>query len=198
MSYTTREEWLEVAAQRLCQRFEVAQQPVPNTFKVSCGFPSRSALGTSKRRVGECWSREACADDYNLVFISPVLSSPIEALGTLLHELVHVAVGVEAKHGHDFKVCALAVGLQGKMTATTLSEGAESDMHGLSADLGPYPQPVFDPKKSGIKKQTTRMHKVACPSCGYTARVAAKWIDLGCPKCPCGVEMEEVEQGGEG
>jgi len=37
-----------------------------------------------------------------------------------------------------------------------------------------------------IKKQTTRMIKAECPSCGYTARISQKWVDVGLPTCPCG------------
>lgn len=39
-------------------------------------------------------------------------------------------------------------------------------------------------------KQTTRMKKCMCPKCGYTARIAAKWIQVGLPTCPCGTELE--------
>jgi hypothetical protein len=37
---------------------------------------------------------------------------------------------------------------------------------------------------SAPPKQTTRLHKVACADCGYTARVAQKWLDIGAPHCP--------------
>lgn len=42
---------------------------------------------------------------------------------------------------------------------------------------------------------TTRMRKVACPVCGYTVRMARKWIAVGMPTCPCGATMapEDIE-----
>lgn len=39
-------------------------------------------------------------------------------------------------------------------------------------------------------KQTTRLIKVACPTCAYPARVTRVWIErLGPPSCPCGERM---------
>jgi len=34
------------------------------------------------------------------------------------------------------------------------------------------------------KTQTTRLRKVICGECGYTARVTAKWLEVGPPDCP--------------
>ena len=34
-----------------------------------------------------------------------------------------------------------------------------------------------------------RLRKVICADCGYTARVARSWMDVGLPTCPCGAEM---------
>ena len=40
--------------------------------------------------------------------------------------------------------------------------------------IGKYPhQELTDSKK----KQTTRLIKVACDSCGYTVRISRKWLD---------------------
>ena len=50
------------------------------------------------------------------------------------------------------------------------------------------------------KKQTTRQLKCACPTCGYLARVAKKWLDVGAPICPTdGVALvcEDGQDGGE-
>lgn len=35
-------------------------------------------------------------------------------------------------------------------------------------------------------KQTTRMRKAECATCGYTIRVSRAWIAVGMPSCPCG------------
>lgn len=47
-------------------------------------------------------------------------------------------------------------------------------------------------RRRGRKRQSTRLNKVSCPDCGYTARVTRKWIAAkGAPICPCShVPME--------
>jgi len=45
------------------------------------------------------------------------------------------------------------------------------------------------------KKQTTRMKKVACSSCGCLIRMTRHWIELcGCPTCACGAVMERAAE----
>lgn len=64
---------------------------------------------------------------------------------------------------------------------------------------GPYPHAQLDPScTDGKKKQGTRMIKVVCPSCGYTVRTTAKWLEVGLPTCPCGEDMEADEGSGKG
>lgn len=43
---------------------------------------------------------------------------------------------------------------------------------------------------AGVAKQSTRMLKVECGSCGYTLRTTAKWLEVGTPTCPCGTLMD--------
>ena len=39
------------------------------------------------------------------------------------------------------------------------------------------------------RSSTCRLRKVICADCGYTARIARSWMDVGLPTCPCGSEM---------
>jgi len=190
-THKTREEWLMAGAKLLEKHIEEHQQPKPTSYQCSASLPSKSALSAHKRRVGEAWSPKAC-NGVSQVFISPTLQDPIDILGTLLHELVHVAVGVEHGHRSPFAVCARAVGLEGKMTSTKVSEDLRPTLETIANNLGPYPQRQFDPRLSGKKVQSTRLLKVECPGCGYIARITQKWIDVGCPVCPCGEEMQAV------
>lgn len=32
--------------------------------------------------------------------------------------------------------------------------------------------------------QTSRMHRVMCPQCGYLARASRRWLAVGAPLCP--------------
>lgn len=47
-----------------------------------------------------------------------MLTEPLTILATLVHELVHTAVGTRVRHRAPFRRLALAVGLRGRMTAT--------------------------------------------------------------------------------
>jgi hypothetical protein len=40
------------------------------------------------------------------------------------------------------------------------------------------------------KTDTCRLRKVSCPDCGYVARVARSWLQVGLPGCPCGGTLE--------
>jgi len=183
----TREEWLEGATARLRPIFDEQGYSIPDRVRVACGWPSRAGVAARNRRIGECWAAEASAERVCNIFISPCLDNPVEVLAVLVHELVHAVVGLGAKHGPIFRKCAVAVGLTGKMTATTPTPELVECLNALG--LPAYPHGKLTP---GLKrtKQTTRLIRVVCPACGYTARIANKWLDeSGCPTCPCGQEM---------
>ena len=91
-----REQWLNECIQKLRPEFEQLAHPLPEKIRASCSWPSKSGLANKKRRIGEAWSSKNSADQSCEVFISPVLKDPIEVAATLVHELVHCAVGVEA------------------------------------------------------------------------------------------------------
>ena len=67
----------------------------PRRFVPRARGRARVAWPHKKRRIGEAWSSKNSADQSCEVFISPVLKDPIEVAATLVHELVHCAVGVE-------------------------------------------------------------------------------------------------------
>jgi hypothetical protein len=164
---------------------------LPERIRVSCGWPSRSARSGKAQRVGEAWSHRCSADGSHETFLSPVLADPIEVGATLVHELVHHAVGVEAGHRGDFRRLALAVGLTGPMRSTTASEGLGQRLHALAEQLGPYPHAALAGQGNG-RKQSTRMLKVGCAACGCIIRMTRQWLDAtGAPTCACGGSMTE-------
>ena len=191
-----REEWLEKAIDLLRPDFVRINYPLPAvTIRVSCGFPSKGALAKKKMRVGECWGVE-CSDDKSFqVFISPVLKESVEVLGTLVHELVHTAAGIECKHRNPFTTIAKAIGLEGKMTATTVGDALKVRLQELIDQLDEYPHARLVASNKP-KTQTTRMLKVVCTKCECVIRMTQKWLDeAGVPTCGCGSEM--VADGGE-
>jgi hypothetical protein len=186
-----REQWLMSCAEQLRPAFEAAGKPLPALFKVSTGFPSKRALSASHQRIGECWAPSASVDGVHQILISPIIGEGLRAADVLVHELCHAALPDGAKHGPTFLKLARLLGLDGKPTATTASAELISRLRPILAVLGPYPHAELRPVQMP-KKQTTRMLKVSCGSCGYACRVTAKWLDeSGAPICPaCEVPME--------
>jgi hypothetical protein len=189
----TREEWLTKAAHRLRPKFGAAGHAVPDACRYTCGFPSKSALSRKRRRIGECWDKGSSQDNTFEISVSPVLDDPAEVLAVLVHEMVHAAVGLDCGHKGPFRQCALALGLEGKMTATVAGKALHAELVALAGELGPYPHARLEGGRSnGPPKQTTRLLKAECP-CGYIIRVTRKWMDdAGLPTCPCGGQFVEA------
>jgi hypothetical protein len=180
-----REQWLTDAVGKLTPLFRGAGLAVPE-LRVSCGFPSKGGLATKKKVIGECWDGLCAADGKPQLFISPMLCDAATAggvLATLVHEMVHAAIGTKAKHGPKFKRAMKQVGLEGKPTTTTADAAMVERLHAILSDLGPYPHSELKHTRER-KVQTTRMHKAECDCCGYTVRLAKKWADFGPPICP--------------
>ncbi len=184
MKFDTREQWLKEAATKLQPLFEEHGYKVPANIRYSCGWPSKSALSAKHRRIGECWSKDASSDEQFEIFISPALGEPLRALDVLVHEIVHAVVGLKEGHNATFKRCAVAVGLEGKMTATTASEQLIKRLKGVHEELGAYPHGALVGMTNGRKKEGTRLIKCTCPECGYNVRTTAKWLEVGAPICP--------------
>jgi hypothetical protein len=188
MTHNTREQWLEAANVALAEIFEAAGYELPLDMKVTCGWPSKSAGRSSKRRIGECWPRSASTNNVNEVIISMVLDDAVEVLDVLIHEDIHVIDDCQNGHKGPFKQIAHAIGLEGKMTATTAGEGLRIQLEAIAHNLGAYPHGSID--FDSRKKQSTRMAKVECANdeCGMVFRTSNKWIELSggemsCPIC---------------
>lgn len=194
-----RETWLLAAKKAVEPLFKQHGYTVPEKIRVSCGWPSVKALGKNSRRIGECWATQCSRDESWEIFISPALADPVRVLDVLVHEIVHAVVGLECGHTGAFRKCALAVGLTGKMTATEAGPELKGHLAAIANRIGTYPHAALDSRKSSVKKQSTRLLKVSCESCGYTVRTTQKWIDVGLPTCPCGCEMthEDGDEDGD-
>jgi hypothetical protein len=85
------------------------------------------------------------------------------------------------------------------MRATTAGPLFSERVAPILADVGPLPHARLD-ESSGPPKQSTRLLKCYCPECGYTVRVAAKWLDAaGPPICPTdGTDMIDTREQDEG
>ena len=73
------------------------------------------------------------------------------------------------------------------MTATVPGDAFKAMIAPILEKLGEYPHAKLD--ASTRKKQTTRLVKCHCVTCGYTVRTTSKWLALGAPHCPAHGEM---------
>jgi hypothetical protein len=173
-----RQQRLELSVEALRTKFAEVGYTVPQKIRVSIGWPKRAA---SCGAIGECWSTEASSDLHAELFLSPELTDGARIVDVLAHEMVHATVGTEAGHRKPFKQCALKVGLQGPMRATTATPEFTAWAETLFKRIGPYPAGFL----TDTPKQGTRLVKCECSACGYLARVTRKWISQsGPPICP--------------
>jgi hypothetical protein len=190
--HDTRESWLRAACDELRPFFERCGYPLPEKIRFAIGFPSTGRKGN---RVGECWHASTSADEHFEIFIRADLDEPPKVLGVLVHELVHVVVPIDAKHGRKYREAALKIGLHGRMVHAMPGELLQKRLDDLAASLGPLPHarlhidrgadnrhPADRPRKQG-----TRMLKAECEAdgCSFIVRVAAKQVrEIGPPHCP--------------
>jgi hypothetical protein len=119
------------------------------------------------------------------VFINPILDKPSDVVAVLAHELVHVFAGIQCGHKGEFKRIAREIGLTGALTATVAGEELQAKIDEIVAALGAYPHGKIDPNMR--KKQGTRLLKLFCGNCDWTARLSAMQaarIDANAA-CPC-------------
>ena len=154
--------------------------------------PTSKGAGARNKTLGQCFSPTSSQDNTHEIIVGMSLSDPERVSDVLAHELTHAAVGVDAGHKGAFRAVAKAIGLEGKMTATTGGDAFKRSVTPMLAEVGEYPHATLD--YSSVKKQSTRMIKCVCMECGYTVRVTRKWLAIGgepiCPTDQINMDME--------
>ena len=174
--FNEREAWLASAAVMLQHEvFPAASIEAASweqrKYRVSCGFPiGYRGSRTGKVALGQAFDPSISADGTMEVFINPILDKPLDVIAVLLHELVHVEAGIQCGHRGRFASVARAVGLTGPMTSTVPGDALLPKLQGIVEVLGAYPHAKVDP--NARKKQGTRLLKLQCSDCGWTARVS--------------------------
>lgn len=182
--YVEISEWLHEAIKLIDQYvFSPAGYILPRTT-VTIGL-SDSGKGINKkiRQRGDCWSRKSSVDKTNSIFLNPALLERDKFLIELLHQLVHALDDGQKAHTGYFKRVCQAIGLTVERHPTASPE-LMSGIESICLKLPPFPEAFIS-----SKSQTTRMLKIHCPSCGYTCRTTAKWVERGLPVCPCMTTM---------
>ena len=175
--FSERESWLAAAAVMLQHEvFPVAGIDAASweqrKYRVSCGFPiGYRGSRTGKVALGQAFDPSISADGTMEVFINPILDNPVDVIAVLAHELIHVEAGIACGHRGRFASIARTIGLTGPMTATIPGDELRGKLQRIVADLGVYPHAKVDP--NARKKQGTRLLKLQCSDCGWTARVSA-------------------------
>jgi hypothetical protein len=112
----TREALLIEAVTVLRPYFTEVGIELPAKIRISVGFGYSKTC--SKDILGQCWKRSAVKDDINTIFVSPLVATFAEALGVLVHELIHAGLDNEDGHKGRFAAAAVRLGLEGPMLAT--------------------------------------------------------------------------------
>lgn len=191
-TFKTREQWLNEFTRRARPVFKARGYTIPDNVRVSVGFTSK---GARSNRIGECWSSHASEDGVFEIFITPAIGDASRIADIHTHELIHATVGLEAGHKKPFVDCMRAVGLIGKPTATLAGPGWHEWADKIIDSLGPLPHAALKAGGNGQKKQTTRMIKCECGTCGFIMRTSAQWIEqcegmLECPDPACRSSMD--------
>jgi hypothetical protein len=189
-----REGWLTELA-RLVEPFYKVFKLEP--YRLTCGWPSRFALGKKSRRIGECHSHRSSKGGLFEIFISPVLDNPLDVAGTVCHEIAHVAAGIEAQHKGRFVEVCKHVGLtKGKPTEASPGKHLAERLNRIISKLGPYPHKALVPAFKVAK--TSSSFTLVCAACGCRVSISAKWLrEAGPTTCACGGKMvlkDELEE----
>lgn len=174
-----REDWLERAANMLRTDFREYGYILPYAIRFACSWPSK---GKRAKTIGEHWGPKNSGDGTHEIMISMRQDDPLRVLGILVHELCHAAIWPTRGHGRDFKDCAIAAGLCGKMRATKETAELIQRLEEIVSEIGPYPH--AEVRLANKPTQTTRMFKCQCQECNYTVRVSRKWFLQATPRCP--------------
>ena len=192
----TREDFLTEAAVLIEEEILSPQGvSLPEKWKIGVGFPSSSTA------IGQAWSAEACEDKETMhVIISPELGNhdKVNLLQVLLHELIHIAVGIDQKHGGEFKRVARAVGLEGRLTATYVSPNTElhDKLLEIYSKVGyDYPHVVLQKTVKEKKERVSNFIKlVSVSNPEYELKIKRDFVEEhGFPQDYNGEEMVEKE-----
>ena len=189
--HKTREAWLLAAAVKLAPLLKAHGVAMPEKYAVSCGF----AKARSKA-IGQCWGSTCTEDGTIHMFVCPSIQAATRVLDILIHEMIHAAVGLECKHRGAFRVLAKAIGLEGKMTETFVSEDSPlmKTLEKISDQLGPYPHSALVRKMAATRPPAGGWVKFrSTTQANYILRVSPRALeDHGAPRDPWGNEMEEA------
>lgn len=182
--FETREQYLRRAATIINQKIlkPKAEVELPETWFVSVMEPAGKV-------IGRAWP---ASHDAHHMFVSATMEDPVQVLGTLAHEMIHLAVGVQEKHNKVFGAAARAIGLEGKLTATHPGEELAVELKKIDELLAGYPHKPLNVKlKEKQSGPAVRRKFVSVNDPSYSLYISLGRVDeWGPPKDPNGDDME--------
>src|SRR5262245_10327851 len=178
----TRDAWLTTFIEMARPIFSSTGKQIPPNVRAAICPPHRN----KQRYVGLCWSDKVSEDNGREIWITAGETDPAEVAGILVHELCHAALPHKVKHGKAFRILATTLGLEGKMTATTEGEAFKLRWGPILDRLGPLPAARFTAGYAvDVRVQKTpKMTNMACPECGFVAKVRLDQMHIGRLVCP--------------
>lgn len=188
-----RGQWLTETAKLMEPIFVERGFPIRNKYRLTCGWPCKGAMRLNGRRLGECHPPTVSEGNVNEIFISPTIADNAEVLGTVCHELIHVAVGNKEGHSGKFKTACLYLGMVGKPTSATTGKELRERIDRLVNGLGVYPHQVIKIAAKSVKKPVPWI-SLEC-ECGCVVKITADVLEeSGLPTCGCGEQFSLKEK----
>ena len=208
--FDTAEAWLRAAVDGLRPDFEAIGKTLPATMRGNFGFTSHGSKKTGI--TGQYYDGGASTDTIPKLIIRCNTDDPVAILEAVVHQCCHAVVGVQEGHGKAFREVALRIGLEPPMRTSKAGKRLSVRLHGLSAELGPFPNARLNFETTGAdgkekrvadqpKTQENRQLKAECrrvrifrPHLGQVA--AGRHAVLSCASEPMDPEKPLPEEDG--
>jgi len=206
-----RETWLNEMAARMAPRFAELGHPLP-PFRVSVGFTS-GGMGSNRvgECWDKSASGDARFEIFISPDVATSIDAGYILAHELTHAAVGIdqghkgafakvalAIGFTRPLTHKAAVSELLLSMlqpvidelgdipHAPINWRAIHDGARKPKPNVDKGAGGVTPRGTEsaPSSSRPPKQTTRMHKAVCETCGYTVRVATSWLALGAPHCP--------------
>lgn len=103
------EVWLNEAVELLRPVFAEAGYEIPPVY-VSVGFSTYGYKpGAKKNIIGVCHASWMTMDGINEIYITPLVTEPVDVIALLVHELIHAVDDCKSSHGPGFQKISRAL-----------------------------------------------------------------------------------------
>lgn len=165
----TREDWLRACLTRVTAGWPVGAD-LPENTRISLGFPAKRR-GRGGSRVSEHYRPSDSEGGLWEIFISPTVGDALAVARIVAIEAARIATSRAPTEGE----------------VAALTERARR----VVETLPPYPHAAIKvagapaPDATGpVSRPGSRLLKVSCEGCGYTARITRRWLRVAVPACP--------------